>query len=212
MIVLFAESKFWDTRQEFKARYESKIRRAAAAASKLLPNAPKDITFLVQANNLHDVIPEYGSGAYTSNSRLILLTIDPGLPYGEEKQLEYVRHAVFHEMSHASRFEQGLFHPDFLDRCVLEGLATVFERDKGGAEPLYGDYEPEECKVWIDEIEAEYTEDKHYEYMFRHRDGRRWIGYKVGTWIVDEAIRKSGKSIEELTRSESAEIRQLAGL
>jgi uncharacterized protein YjaZ len=211
MIVLFAESKFWDKRPEFKTRYEAKILRAAAAAGKLLPKAPKDITFLVQAFNPNwDVIPEYGSGAYTKHERLILLSIDPGLPYGEEKQLEYVRYAVFHEMNHASRFNQGLYHPEFLDRCIFEGLATVFERDKAGAEPLYGEYDAEECRVWLEEIEAEFSDDMNYEYMFQHKDGRKWIGYKVGTWIVDEALKHSKKNIMQLTELDCTEIRGLA--
>jgi uncharacterized protein YjaZ len=209
MLVLLAESKFWNTRHEFKTRYEAAILRAANTAGKLLPKAPKDITFLVQTNG-YDSMPEYGCGAFTKNSRLILITIDPGLPYGEEKQIRYVREAVFHEMSHASRFEQGLFHPEFLDRCIFEGLATVFERDKAGAEPLYGEHDTEECQAWLEEIEAEFSEELSYDYMFHHKDGRKWIGYKVGTWIVDEALKNTKKTIEQLIQLECAEIRRLA--
>jgi len=35
--------------------------------------------------------------------------------------------------------------------------------------------------------------------FFDNPDGRRWVGYKTGTWIVDKAMQKSGKSVVELT-------------
>jgi hypothetical protein len=211
MKVLFTETTFWDTRADFKVRYENKILRAAKAAGMLLPGAPQNITFVVQPSK-EESIPEYGSGAWTKNSCLVILSIDPGLPYGEEKQIEYVRQAVFHEMSHAARFEQGIWHENFIDRCILEGLATVFEREHAGAEPLYGEYDADDCKAWLDEIETDYSEDMHYQYMFQHKDGRKWIGYKVGTYVVDEAHKKSGKSIAALTNLKCAEIKQLSGL
>jgi uncharacterized protein YjaZ len=46
--------------------------------------------------------------------------------------------------------------------------------------------------------------------MFKHSDGRKWIGYKVGTWIVDEALKRSKKTIEQLTQLDCAEVRRLA--
>ena len=49
------------------------------------------------------------------------------------------------------------------------------------------------------------------EYMFIHPDGRRWIGYKVGTYIVDEAIKRSEKSVIELTQMECTDIIDAAG-
>jgi uncharacterized protein YjaZ len=211
MKVLFTESKFWDKRKDFQARYEGKVLRAAGAAKKLLNNVPENTTFVVQIFAL-DCMPETGDGGYTKNSRLVILSIDPGLPYGEEKLLTQVRETVFHELSHAARFEKGIWHTAFLDRCVLEGLATVFERDYAGARPLYGEYDPTECEAWIAEIESDFTEEKSYQYMFRHDDGRRWIGYKVGTYIIDQAKEKSGKSVLQLNGMESKDILQLAGV
>lgn len=43
-----------------------------------------------------------------------------------------------------------------------------------------------------------------------HPDGRKNIAYKVGAWIVDRAIEKSGKSIIELTRMNYKDIIALA--
>lgn len=211
MKVLFAESKFWGKHPDFQVRYEGKILRAADAVRKLLKNVPSDVTFVVHTNS-YDCIPETGDGAYTQNSRLILLSIDMGLPYGEEKLIEQVRGSIFHELNHAARFEQGIWHKAFMDRCLLEGLATVFERDYGGAKPLWGEYDADECRAWIEEIKDKFTEDQHYQYMFRHEDGRRWIGYKVGTYLIDEAKKNSGKTVIELTKLDCKDILLLAGI
>jgi len=213
MKVLFTETKFWDKRKDFQARYEAKILRAAEAARKLLPSAPSDISFVVQLDAL-DAMPEYGSGAYTKNSRLIIISIDPGLPYGEDVLLPQARESVFHEINHASRFEQGLSHDhnDFLDLCIFEGLATVFERDYANSKPLYGTYTAGESQAWLEEITTEYDPTLYYQYMFQHKDGRKWMGYKMGTYIVDEAIKKSDKTVLQLTELTCAEIKHFAGI
>jgi uncharacterized protein YjaZ len=47
--------------------------------------------------------------------------------------------------------------------------------------------------------------------MFQHPDGRRWIGYRAGTLIVDRAIAASGASSAALVRVPTADILALAG-
>lgn len=46
--------------------------------------------------------------------------------------------------------------------------------------------------------------------MFRHPDGRRWIAYKVGTYLVDRAVRASGKTPAELVVTSTRELVELA--
>jgi len=108
------------------------------------------------------------------------------------------------------RFELGRWHKDFLDSCIMEGLATVFERDYAKVDPLWGRYDPAETADWLTEIQAADNALDFYEYMFKHPDGRRWIGYKVGCYIVDAAKQNSKKSVLELTRLECSEILGLA--
>ena len=208
MKVVYAESSFWKIKQEFQQRYEAKVVRAYEAVQKILDNLPDNITFVVQTDSI-DAIPETGEGGYTKNSRLIILSIDSGLPYGEDEVIERVRGTVFHELNHAARYESGLWHKTFLDSCIMEGLATVFERDFAKSKPLWGKYD-DEVKQWLQEILD--NEVDFYEYMYKHSDGRRWIGYKVGTYLIDEAIKKSGKSVIELTKLECNQIKQLVGI
>ena len=50
--------------------------------------------------------------------------------------------------------------------------------------------------------------DPHW--MYRHPDGRRWVGMRAGTYVADQATRRSGKSAAELVNA--ADILRLAGL
>lgn len=207
---MYTETDFWDNRQSLKKRYEAKVTRAYEAVKKLLPDVPGNVSFVVQTEAL-DTIPETGEGGWIKHSRLVLLSIDPGLPYGEEALLTNTRHTVFHELNHAARYENGIYHKSFIDSCIMEGLATVFEREFAKYRPLYGEYDATEVEAWLEEIMNQADVD-HYQYMFRHEDGRRWIGYKVGTFLVDEAMKNSGKSVQELTRLECDEIFKLAAV
>ena len=47
-------------------------------------------------------------------------------------------------------------------------------------------------------------------WMRRHPDGRRWIGLKAGTYLVDRAMRASGQSAAELVSASTEEVLSLA--
>jgi hypothetical protein len=44
------------------------------------------------------------------------------------------------------------------------------------------------------------------EWLSRHPDGRRWIGYKAGTYLVDQAMKRLNRSSAELVLTPTAEI------
>ena len=50
------------------------------------------------------------------------------------------------------------------------------------------------------------------QWMFRHPDGRRWIGYRAGTYIADRAIAASGLSAAQLVLVPTDEILEMAGV
>ena len=62
--------------------------------------------------------------------------------------------------------------------------------------PLWGLYDKKVIKDWVEEIRALPDGIVNDEYLYLHSDGRKWIGYKVGTYIVDEAMKKSGKTLK----------------
>jgi hypothetical protein len=48
-------------------------------------------------------------------------------------------------------------------------------------------------------------------WMFDHRDGRRWVGYRAGTLIAVLAIAKCGLSAAQLALTPSRVVLELAG-
>ncbi len=99
----------------------------------------------------------------------------------------------------------------FMDSVVSEGLATAFERDSGGRQPPWGEY-PEQVRTWVHELLRLPLSAPYHHWMFHHPDGRRWIGYRAGTYIADEAIAASGRSAAELVLTPTDEILKMAGV
>jgi uncharacterized protein YjaZ len=210
MKILLAESDFWDSNKEFTAQYKTEIKKAFLDAQKHLDGLPKQLTFVCQANGW-ECIAETGDSGFTRSSRLILLSLDPGLPYGEAKLLKNIRSTVFHELNHAVRYEANIWHHMVLDNAIMEGLATVFERDYAKASvPLWGNYKKSEVTKWVKELHELGRSAEWNAWLYRHPDGRRWIAYKTGTWIVDEAMKHSGKTVMQLTLMENSEILRLS--
>lgn len=210
MKLLIAESQHDDKiSAEFWEQYKAEVRKAYHEVSKLLPFGSEHVNFFVQPRT-YNLIESTGDNAYTHNSEFIELAFDPTLgKTGLHKILNGVKFGVYHEMSHAARFNIPIYHVTFLDHCIFEGLATVFSRDQAGEKAPWADY-PDEVTDWIQEIIDLNDEFVWASYKFNHPDGRKWISYKIGTYIVDEAMKNSGKSIVELTQLECTTILDLA--
>jgi uncharacterized protein YjaZ len=210
MKIHFAESKYWEKLPaNFRPKYTREIKRAFEEVSKLLPFGSKHVNFFVQPRT-YGLIEETGDNARTLNSEFIELAFDPTRDTkGLKVILSGVRPAVYHEMNHAARFNIPIFHKTFLDNCVLEGLATVFTRDYAGEDAGWAKY-PKNVADWLQEIVDKNDMFYWQHYMFKHPDGRRWMGYKVGTYIIDQAMKNSGKSVIELTKLECKDILKLS--
>ena len=64
--------------------------------------------------------------------------------------------------------------------------------------------------AWADELLDVQVPYNHPELFFQHPDGRRWIGYRAGTYLVDCAMRASGQTAAELAVTPTDEILALA--
>ncbi len=80
-----------------------------------------------------------------------------------------------------------------------------------GSQPLWGDY-PDDVGSWVAELKTLPASAPYWMWMFQHPDGRRWIGYRAGTYIADQAISASGRSAAELAETPTDEILRLAGV
>jgi uncharacterized protein YjaZ len=115
-----------------------------------------------------------------------------------------LRATLLHEWYHLVR-EAKLPTRSLADRAVSEGLATAFEREVGGRPTPWGAY-PAEVDAWTDEFLALPEDAPVRDWMHRHPDGRRWIGFKVGTRLADRARQRSGLSLTELATVPTTQI------
>jgi uncharacterized protein YjaZ len=182
------------TRSE-RAAIQRVADRAARDVRPLLPGLPTDLRITVQPGGR--VIPETGENGSIGLPGAVYWTVDPTHEGGVLAVVTaQLRATLFHEWYHLVR--EGKFSPQTLaERAVNEGLATAFERDFGGAPTPWGAYPPE-IGAWTTELLAVPPSASSREWMYAHPDGRRWVGFKVGTYVADRAARESGLSLAQL--------------
>lgn len=174
-----------------------------------LPMLPQSLVLKVYPGN--DVIPETGESSSIASTDHIFWIVDARRAEGviaiAKREL---RGTLFHELHHLVRIQKE--QPGTLmQRVVAEGLATVFERDAAGMLAPWGNYPPNVAE-WTKELLSLPPDIKTEHWMNRHPDGRRWIGYKVGTYIAEQAMNRSGRSSVELVHVSTADVLRMAGM
>jgi uncharacterized protein YjaZ len=154
-----------------------------------------------------DVIPETGENGAAAYPGNIGWTIDPDRDVLATIRAQ-LRFTLFHELHHLARASR-VHTVSFVDHIVTEGLATAFERDFGKADPPWGKAPPE-VTAWTREVLEQPDTSELGPWMIRHPDGRRWIGMRVGTSLVDRASRASGRSSAALVFASTEEVVRLA--
>lgn len=210
MKVLLADSPFWnELGRGFQNKYVKAVEAAYKKAARLLPFGSKHLTFVVQPREywLANVSKDNGRAL---NAGLIELAFHPKTARTKpSKILGQVEPLVLHEMNHAARYSAKILPKTFLDNCINEGLAVVFAREYTGYKAPWDKY-PKEVTKWLKEVQKAGKCIDWYHYMFLHPDGRPWIGYKVGTYVIDQAMKNSGKTVIELTKMECRDIFKLS--
>ena len=211
---------FLDTGKHVFSQPERELIREVATANehsvrRLLPQLINRIELTVKAGSI--TIPGISMiGATRGRKGRVICTIDPVCLQGTSATVQsQLRPLLFHELNHVVRKQgqsrEALTQRTLLDFVVSEGLATVFERDQGGGHPPWGQY-PQEVQEWVEEMIALPANASHQQWMFQHSDGRRWIGYKAGTYLVDRAVEAAGLSSSvDLVEVPTAKVFELAG-
>lgn len=177
----------------------------------LLPSLEADLYLLV--NQTRQVIPETGDGGFTIGPHCIRWDVDP------ERGVERVarsslRQTLFHECHHAVRLQRRPQDAELVDWpsiAIFEGLASVFEDASGGPRATWRQYDPDLIGSWADELFARPVGDDWMDWKFDHPDGRRNVAYKVGTWLVDQAGARSGRTAADLVWDAPETVLELAG-
>lgn len=188
-------------------------RDTATELQRWLPDLPANV--IVSFSQGHHVIPGLGYGAAALDRHTIAFAVQPAIQNTVQQIFEkHLRHTLFHECHHLVRGwvkRGGLRRRHFIDGVICEGLASAFERDAAGHASPWCDY-PEAVHGWIDELLALPVGANYRHWMFRHPDGRQWIGYKAGTCIADLAMQRSGLDAARLVSTPTGQILELAGL
>lgn len=169
----------------------------ALEVRRLLPGLPELLCLKVRPGA--DVIPETGESASAFPPDTIYWTVDP--KRATETIRAQLRPTLFHELHHLVR-DAKVPRDTILDAAISEGMATVFERDYAGAAAPWGQYPPE-VSAWAQELRALPPSAPRQEWLFRHPDGRRWIGFKVGTYLVERARSSLGQPLPALIYASS---------
>jgi hypothetical protein len=185
------------TRDERRAISEV-AERVVPDVRRLLPDLPASI--LLRVSTSKGVIPETGENADNWQPNIVQWYVDASRSEGVAAiARSQLRFTLFHELHHLVRAAL-IADSSLKDHVIREGLATAFERDFGGASPPWGRYPPV-VSLWAKEVLALPDDAPRDQWLFRHPDGRRWIGLRVGTYLVDRAMKSSGKTSAELVRA-----------
>lgn len=197
--------------RSLSAAEQRELQRVADGAFRevrgLLVGLPPRLTLVVRWGS--DVIPETGENGTASFPGRIGWTLDP-----ERDALSIIRTqlrpTLFHELHHLARASRTASR-SLVDQVVTEGLATAFERDFGQTTPPWGQAPPE-IMEWTRELLRQPDTSDQAKWLVRHPDGRRWVGMRVGTFLVDRAARASGRTAASLVFTETAEVVRLADI
>jgi hypothetical protein len=177
----------------------------------VLPGLPKGIVVEVRAEA--QPYGRTGASGVALGPKRIAWVVDTSRAEGVVAIAERtLRPIMFHELHHLARgcTQGGPPFRSFLDGAICEGMATAFARDFAGAEQPWATY-PSEVERWYEEVKVLPASATTGEWMFFHSDGRAWVGYKVGTFLVDRAMKASGRSAAGLAGLASEDVVRLAG-
>lgn len=172
----------------------------------LLRELPEDIN--IWLDNWY-LSPETGAGGFAYSPTTLTLSFDESFN-DQTLQAQGLRAVVMHESYHIVQghtyTEPSATYRHALDSAIYEGCATVFEREYANGILPIGDYKDiEEAKLqqWAEAL-ANISNDDYRNgetglwikwALYDKETKDRWKAYRVGTWIVDRALKKSGKDI-----------------
>ena len=200
-----------------KSLIQQVIRSQAKEVATILENIPDSVIIKVQIID-RDLQTVDGVTGWTSEhdpvGKIAVLISDvyPGGILQATK--DGMKTLIFHEFHHLSRgwsIHQNEYVQGIDNAIINEGLAVVFAEEYTGVRHEVNAY-PKEAREWVEEI-LELPKDADYSHWVsgEHPDGRKFIGYRAGNYVVRKAMKESGKSVLEISELSPAEIFELAG-
>jgi|SRR5665213_652548 len=198
-----------------RSRLDDAIPEWHGEVKSLLPSLTEQLQVEFDNNYL---ISDYGVGGFASSRTKIKLAFDPGFTGNKEKQLRDLRGSYFHECYHIIQGfvgDESEGEISAIDDAIFEGAATRFESLRADTTPGWGEYPDRETVMsWFKDVTGLPTGYDWNKWKFYDPEtGNRWVLYRVGVFVVDEALQKNPKlTIEDLATKSPSEILKLAEL
>lgn len=146
--------------------------------------------------NQNAVIPETGEGGESWSKELCFIYIDPTRSNNDLREIieKNIPATVYHELNHVARElflgKSGIgFHTDLNKALISEGMASIFAEEMfPTAKSPWTNYSNEEIQSLMDIYRnRDVSCDKNYnhgDWFYGEGELSRWIGYKVGCYLV----------------------------
>lgn len=178
----------------------------------LLPGLPQRIVVTIEHFDV-DLRQVGGVAGRAEEPGFVTILVSDSSTANVAELQSSLRSSVFHEFHHLIRgwtINENRFGPGIQIAIVNEGLAQVFAELYSGTSYARFDY-PSEAEEWLQEILELPTDASYNVWMNDHPDGRVAIGYRIGRYVVHQAMERSELSILELSDLSPAEVLALAG-
>ena len=192
------------------------IRNSEEEVRNLLPNLPDSIKVIVENVDWNlNIVNGVTGRTETNHPPLVLVQISNNYQGGViDSVYQGIKSTIFHELHHLSRgwaIQDNEFSYGIPNAMVNEGLAVAFTEIYTGSINEVEAY-TDEADNWVKEILALPLDASYSDWMMgEHPDGRTYIGYRTGNFLVRRAMNNSGQSILELSNLMPNEIIKLAG-
>jgi hypothetical protein len=213
--VVFQEDSIGFTKSQ-KDFIRDLINTSEKEVRSLLPELPDSIKVIVENVDWDlDIVGGVTGRTETNSPPLVLVQISQKYREGVIDSIySGLKATIYHEFHHLSRgwaIQDNKFSYGIPNAMVNEGLAVVFTELYTGNVQQVNSY-TDEADNWVKEIIALPLNASYSDWvMGEHPDGRTYISYRTGNYLVRKAMDRSGKDILELSELMPDEIIKLAG-
>jgi hypothetical protein len=212
VIVQFDQAGVAEVPQDVRELIRATAADVAGSVDELLPGLGEriDVTVVTVDRDLSSVGGVAGRAEAPGEVLVEVSAVYPGgLGEAIRAGLPSVLYHEFHHLVRGWTIRENRFGPGIPIAVVNEGLASVFAETYSGTSGERFDY-PDDAAEWLEELMALPIDADYNTWMNDHPDGRVAIGYRTGRYVVHEALRRSGRSILELSGLSSEQILALA--
>jgi hypothetical protein len=212
VLVRYDPSGVAEVPQDVRELVRATASEVARSVNDLLPGLDERIRVTVVTID-RDLDPVGGVAGRADAPGEVLIELSVRYPGGVgaavRSGLPSVLYHEFHHLVRGWTIRENRFGPGIPVAMVNEGLASVFADTYSGTTFERFDY-PDNVAEWLDEL-LELPVDADYNmWMNDHPDGRVAMGYRTGRYVIHEALRRSGRSILELSELSPEAILALA--